>query len=78
MKVFVVLSVLLVAASARPEPPAPGGYPSYSAPSFSSGGDIGPYASSNQGALRSWEERQCVVMDDKDDEYPGCIECMER
>ncbi|XP_021708263.1 pollen-specific leucine-rich repeat extensin-like protein 1 isoform X1 [Aedes aegypti] len=50
MKVFVVLSVLLVAASARPEPPAPGGYPSYSAPSFSSGGDLGPYASS-QGAF---------------------------
>ncbi|EDS28724.1 conserved hypothetical protein [Culex quinquefasciatus] len=49
MKVFVVLSVLAVAAvSARPEPPVGGGYPSYSAPSFSSGGDIGPYPSSQQ------------------------------
>ncbi|XP_055548786.1 uncharacterized protein LOC129732196 [Wyeomyia smithii] len=44
MKVFVVLSVLAVVVSARPEPPAGGGYPSYAPPSFSSAGDLGSYS----------------------------------
>ncbi|XP_055608649.1 uncharacterized protein LOC129755955 [Uranotaenia lowii] len=62
MKVFVVLSVLAVAVSARPEPPAPG-Y-AYSAPSFSSAGDIGggPYASSqSQGGGYNYQPATQVV-----------------
>lgn len=54
MKVFVVLSVLAVAVSARPEPPVGGGY-SYSAPSFSSAADGGSYYSGGnqvQGAYK--------------------------